>query len=347
MTTIPFPLRRLGALAASLGLVAAIGACSSSKSSSGAGPVTVSITPVLDADCADATGDVAVPAIDIVSASVHPKGDDLAMTFTTAGPIAQATDPLFSVSHGDPSVQPAASFEVRAELDSGGVWGVTLITFPTSANVQEQRRTLPSGKVTIEGTSATITVPQADLPKITTRVWLFGTSAGGDEARAVDVCDSFGVDTTAPPSQGSVATTAPATTVPIGTVGQELPGPDGGKVILHRVDNPAKPSRKLSADPGEGKVLVSADVEICAGRKDANGVGAASWSLKTSDNRVWPVWMDDHTNDPPLGVSQRVPAGQCVRGWVTWSIDQGATPAQVIYDLTGNGFGPFLNWNVG
>ena len=336
---------RVAVLFTALGLVVAVGACSSDGDggSTASTPLTVAITPVLEADCTDEAGDTEVPGIDLVQASVRPNGDDLEVVFTTSGPIAEAPEPLFSVSHGDPATQPDLSFELRAEPDASGRWGLTLITFPTAGGAQEQRRTLTSATVTAEGTTLRVQVPQADLPKIATRVWLFGAASGAQDA-SVDLCESFGVDDTAP--VGSVPTTAPPTTVKTGAVGEELPAADGGRVILHRFDAPAKATRAVGS-PGEGKEVVAADVEICAGRRDATGVGATSWSYKTADNRVWPVWLDDHTNDPPLASTQRLPAGQCVRGWVNWSVDAGAVPNQVIYDLTGNGFGPFLTWQVG
>jgi hypothetical protein len=341
---------RLGSIALSaLVLGASMGSCSSSSSDSSSPVNSDPVAPVLDVDCVDPAGDVSVGSIDVTTASVHPDGDILELRFDTLADIEGANDPIFSVSHGDPATNAGSAFELRTEKNISGAFGLQLITFPTQAQGQEVRKTVTSATVSVSGTSVVVRVPMSDLPKITTRVWLFGASAGGDEGRTADVCDTFGVESPdgSTPDGAGPASTTPPTTVKTGVVGEELPSANGGKVTLHGFENPAVPARTLEAPIPEGKVVVAADVEMCSGTKDVSGVGLLSWQLKTADNRLWSPWLDDHTADPVLPNSQRLPAGQCTRGWANWLIDAGSPPAQLTFDLAGSGYGPFLNWTLG
>ncbi len=189
-----------------LGIVLAAG-CSPSKS--GGTSDTVGRQTTLDGTkgytCSDPTGDVALgqsgkanrfepSGIDLTEASAHIVGDNLVVSFSTAGPIASAPDPLFVVDQGDPAAAPETSFELRAELPPGAPgWTLNLHTFKGGREASAPIDV----PVTVNGNTLGYTVPLSELPPVVSLQWQFGaTSTAADSAVSFDACSSFADATT-------------------------------------------------------------------------------------------------------------------------------------------------------
>ncbi len=145
-----------------------------------------------------AAGTLTQPAgIDITEASALVKGDVLAVSFTTNGPIATVAQPLFDVQEGDPSTAPSLSFELRAQpvdpTKPGGEWNVVLHTF-TGGNEVKTTLGVP---VTVSGNMLSYEVPLKQIPAVVSLQWQFGTSSvQPDGSVPYDDCSSFSSDTT-------------------------------------------------------------------------------------------------------------------------------------------------------
>jgi hypothetical protein len=108
----------------------------------------------------------------------------------------------------------------------------------------------------------------------------------------------------------------------------------GNFATLHAFD-PAVKSTSVFGSPSPGVRLVAADVEMCA------GPGTASYNPL-----YFKLRMADNTSADPDLMGQRspslssgdLPANQCARGWVTFDVPAGATPAALLLSsLTGSG----------
>jgi hypothetical protein len=197
-------------------LLVVLAACSSSKSNGESVPSTVGPQSTIPESngftCHDPVGDISKtvnpsvagtltePAgIDLVLAEAHVDGQELAVSYTTNGPISMVPDPFFTMIQGDMGA-PQYTFELRTELASDG-WHVTLITFPAGSQEQHTPLSVP---VTATGNTLTYRVPLTDIPRIATLQWNFGaTSTAQDQSVVFDDCQSV----TAPPEDGSTATT--------------------------------------------------------------------------------------------------------------------------------------------
>jgi hypothetical protein len=212
--TAPIPMTRRG-LVGLVGLVSALvlvgAACSptnrSTSSSSTVGKQTT-LAQTKGYTCHDPAGDISLdtsatgkltqPAgIDLVEASALVKDDTLAVSFTTNGPIAEVTQPLFDVQQGDPSVAPELSFELRAQpvtaTNPAGAWNVVLHTFKGGNEV----KTDLGVPVTVTGNTLTYQVPLNQIPAVVSLQWQFGTSSvQADGSVPYDDCSSFTATTT-------------------------------------------------------------------------------------------------------------------------------------------------------
>ena len=146
--------------------------------------------------------------IDLVKAEAHIEGDELAVSFTTVGPISLAPEPFFTMLAGDLSA-PAYSFEIRAQLDDTG-WRLVLTDFAPLANVGGQATSTGlSAPVTVTGNTLTYRVPLNTIPAISTLQWNFGSSSTqADKSVRIDDCTSLtsGTTTTAPGAETSSTT---------------------------------------------------------------------------------------------------------------------------------------------
>ncbi len=298
-----------------------------------------------------AAGTLSEPAgIDLVEAATKVDGDALIVDITTNGTIANALNPEFFIDSGDPQQAPATSWELRI-APTGGTWTATLVTFPTTLGARDTRTPL-TAPVSVRGNRLSATVPLADLPPIATTLWLFGASAGASDAtRIFDEClpftSSSGTTTGTRPPGGS-STAAPPTTLAAGTVGQPVTAPDGTRVTVRTVDVPARPNRVPEEEPVPGSQLAAVEAEVCAGSATLQGVGEQRFTLRTSAGTGSAPWAAPaYTNDPRFPAGQTLRPGECAAGWITFQIAADATAAQVLYDTSGTGAGPFLTIDVG
>ena len=125
------------------------------------------------------------------------KDDALAVSFTTNGPIAEVSQPLFDVQQGDPSVAPELSFELRAQpvtaTNPAGAWNVVLHTFKGG----NEAKTDLGVPVTVAGNTLSYQVPLNQIPSVVSLQWQFGTSSvQADSSVPYDDCSSFTATTT-------------------------------------------------------------------------------------------------------------------------------------------------------
>lgn len=181
-------------------VVLTVAACSSDDDpdqDGGAQPTLPAATgDVCDDPPSDITADVASegvgaePAgIDLTRAEAALTDDDqLDITFTTTGPIAETAATTFAVAQGTP-FSPLA-FEIRATVDDGGTWDVRAITWDTA-----ERSTSIPVRPTVNGNTLSFTVPMETLPPLGLYLSFGASSVLEGVGRVLDDCSSL---TTAP-----------------------------------------------------------------------------------------------------------------------------------------------------
>lgn len=304
----------------------------------------------LGTDAKVAAGNLAEPAgIDLLRAEAALSDDSLRVTYTTAGPVNLVDRPMFLMEQGVPGQD--VSFELRAApLGPGSPWTLSLITF--RAGQEQSPLTLPN-PITVSGDTVSYEVARKDLPPISTLIWQFGSTSGNpddpDVTVVFDDCSALtaSAPTTAPGSTQPTATAPPTTApVPVALGEEQTAASSGLRVTVYAVRVPANPSKPLTLPPDEGNQVAAVDVQVCAGTSGGEA-NVADLKVKTTDNRQWPVWITPQTVvEPPFPEAQVVPAGDCVRGWAPVQLPTDASVAQVLYDPTGSGRGPFLVWKV-
>ncbi len=203
--------RLVGLIALVSALVLVGGACSptnrSTSSTSTVGKQTT-LPRTKGYTCHDPVGDISLdpsaagkltePAgIDIVEASALVKGDALAVSFTSNGPIAAVAQPLFDVQQGDPSTAPDLSFELRAQpvdaANPAGPWNVVLHTFKGG----NEAKTDLAAPVMVQGNTLSYQVPLSQVPAVVSLQWQFGSSSVQPNGSVpYDDCSSFTATTT-------------------------------------------------------------------------------------------------------------------------------------------------------
>jgi len=146
-------------------------------------------------------------------------------------------------------------------------------------------------------------------------------TGAGLVALAVAACGGTAVIPQATPSPTPPTT---GTVVPMGmTVDTSK-----GSVTVHAFEIPAGPGSE--GTPFAGDVFGAADVEACGGLKADNttGVTPGAFHLEIGHFTVHPTTTD--AKEPALGTTP-LKAGQCVRGWITFEVPQGAKVAYVIF----------------
>lgn len=136
------------------------------------------------------------------------------------------------------------------------------------------------------------------------------------------------------------ASAAPAPSPPAFKVGDRVKTAAGNFATLHAFD-PAVKSTSVFGSPSPGVTLVAADVELCAGPTAAS-YNPLYFKLRMADNTsADPDLMGQRA--PSLS-SGDLPANQCARGWVTFDVPAGATPAALLLaSLTG---GSVVTWSL-
>jgi hypothetical protein len=189
---------RQRAVAVALAAVLASGALVGCSSDDDAGePVPTAgtlVRPGTGDSCADPTGDLDLPAgisadspglsgIDIVEASATVAGDDLAISFTMAGPVDEAPAATYVVAQGE--ALGALSFELRLVHGDDG-WTTTLVTWPGGKEDRQRLAVTPMAS----GATLTAAVPVATLPPVAQAMQFGATARVGDQL-VVDDCSSL------------------------------------------------------------------------------------------------------------------------------------------------------------
>jgi len=110
-----------------------------------------------------------------------------------------------------------------------------------------------------------------------------------------------------------------------------------------------QPSVTGGSSPGPaGYAWGSADVQVCthSGVTATVTVDWETWALRYADNSIVEATTktDDAFPQPLYPVkSHQVPAGQCVRGWITFAVPAGTKPTLVEY--TPHGY--VAQWRTG
>jgi hypothetical protein len=194
--------RRLRRALGGLGLVAVLvvgaTACSDDGTDDTVVPTVPATVPSGSGDrCADERGDLDLPVgvdpsntvpfngIDLVDAAAEVQGDDLVVSFTTAGPIEDVPSPTFVVAQGEPLQ--SLSFELRIVGAEDGGWDSVLVTWPIS---REEREPVALD-VEIEGTTLTTSLPLADLPPIARTLQFGAASEPQDGLVVIDDCNNL------------------------------------------------------------------------------------------------------------------------------------------------------------
>lgn len=185
----------IGGLAAVVVVTAGLAGCgSSSDDDVSPFPTAGTLAPATGDECTDPSGDLDLPVgvsadapglsgIDLVEASADLVGDQVDISITAAGPIAQAPAATYVVAQGEPLG--ALSFELRMVHGTDG-WTTTLITWPKGAEVRTQVAVTPS----VEGSTLTAAIPESSVPAVALALQ-FGTSAKVGDVLVVDDCSSL------------------------------------------------------------------------------------------------------------------------------------------------------------
>lgn len=193
-------MKKLASLVVMLALAGSFSACSSDEPDDETISSQPSVPSSTGDQCEDPVGDLTADAktegvgtepagVDITAASAEVQGEDLVVSFTTAGPIDQTPGTTFAVAQGTPFS--ALAFEMRATATDTGAWDVKLITWDAA-----ERSTSVPVRPTVSGNTMTFTVPMRSLPALALYIQ-FGASAVLEGAgRVVDDCSSLSTAST-------------------------------------------------------------------------------------------------------------------------------------------------------
>jgi hypothetical protein len=195
----PRRLRRgLVAIGLVVGLIAGT-ACTDDGDGDATTPPSTAVTvPSSTGDrCTDDSGDLDLPVgvdpsntvpfngIDLVDVAGEVQGDDLVLSFTTAGPIEYVPSPTFVVAQGEPLQ--ALSFELRVIRGDDGGWDGILVTWPSS---REEREPIALD-VQVDGTTLTTSLPLDRLPPIARTLQFGAASESQDGLVVIDDCNNL------------------------------------------------------------------------------------------------------------------------------------------------------------
>jgi hypothetical protein len=109
-------------------------------------------------------------------------------------------------------------------------------------------------------------------------------------------------------------------------VGQRVTTGAGNKVTVHAYEQPYR-DREEQLDPGTE--FASIDVEACAGSEDA-ATDPRQWQLLMPDNRRPEPELYALPIREPQFPAAPLPAGECVRGWITFQVPTGVRAEEVV-----------------
>jgi hypothetical protein len=124
-------------------------------------------------------------------------------------------------------------------------------------------------------------------------------------------------------------------------VGETVQLQDGAIITLHEVRLIDEPRYE---DPTESDTY-GFDLELCAGSAVAGPVPAEPFSFRVRmpDNTLTNPNLGEHN---PQFIRSELTAGECNRGWVTFTVDNDARPTLLLYDLTYNDQTANVRWDV-
>ena len=136
----------------------------------------------------------------------------------------------------------------------------------------------------------------------------------------------------APPTVSSGGSgPATSTTVAVSStnaVGARVASANGGSVTFFSYAAPVTPNDRNAKLAPAGKEYATADVQSCAGPAAGTSAGPADFLLQLSDGRQ--VGPRITVRDPGLSITV-LKANGCVRGFITFEIDAGATASLLVY----------------
>lgn len=298
----------------------------------------------LSAETKSLGGNLSAPAgADIVKSEARLTDTTLNVSMTMAAPIIGTPDPDFVLAQGLANEE--SSFELHAEPTdaTAQTWRLRLVRYAKDARgfVSQVPDTVLSTPVKVDGPTISYSVAQKDIPRVTSYVWQFGTSAkSADSAgRVLDVCDGAGA-ANAPTPSAPAGTTAPPPKL-AGKLGETLKHNTGADVTVYKVESPPEAGNPNATPAQAGFKLAAADVQVCAPAASQLSSGARYFFIQDTENRLQPYKTDATVvpHESPLPPTLILEAGRCLRAWVTFQIYEAATPATVVYgtDMSGAG----------
>jgi hypothetical protein len=139
----------------------------------------------------------------------------------------------------------------------------------------------------------------------------------------VSACGSSNSATS--PSPAATAGSPSPAAIPLYYVGDTISATNGNSFTVYSYVPSFETGNQFEV-PKPGNVFAAIDVQECAG-SSGSSANPFDWALRMPDNsRITPSagWKD-----PPLN-AVNLAAGDCVRGWVTFEVPQGITPAFVV-----------------
>jgi hypothetical protein len=113
-------------------------------------------------------------------------------------------------------------------------------------------------------------------------------------------------------------------------IGKPIVG-ENGTITAYKVQDPAVPNRELTLDAGAGNHFAALDVKVCA-NSDGVEVGEDSFELQDTESRHWKFWnVQDYARDPRFEFPPPMRSGECIRGWITYIVADGAKLVNVLY----------------
>ena len=188
----------------------------------------------------------------------------------------------------------------------------------------------------------------APLRRLAVAALILLAGCSGDDGDAAAVATDPPSSASTSPRRATSTTTIPNGLAPAVGLGETQATPAGNEVTVFAVEHPVTPDHALSDQPDEDAVLAAVDAQFCAAAgTDVRAVSEVDFFVLTSDGRQRGRWNeDDYARNPRFPLSMTVADGECVRGWVTFELEDDEDIALLRWDTNGNGSGPFLDWRV-
>jgi hypothetical protein len=176
-------------------VVLGVAACSGDDSGETDAAPLPSVQPSTGDECADPVGDLTSDArstgvgsepsgVDLTAGSARVEGDQLAVQFTTAGPVTATPGTTFALAQGTPFT--AYAFELRMTAGEGGLWDIEVITWDT-----EERKTSVPIRPTVSGNTLSVDVPLSALQPLALYLQFGSSGTLEGVGRVVDDCSSL------------------------------------------------------------------------------------------------------------------------------------------------------------